>query len=81
MLNKILKGGDSLKLVSHQEIKEFTYESREERDEHVELMRKDGWDDCGRVRRLKVGISIWGAENNPENYEWFAEFYRYGDVK
>lgn len=65
-----------MKQVMHQEILEFTYDSREERDNHVEEMVTQGWEVGARVKRMKIGVSIWDSHNK-DNYEWFADFWKY----
>ncbi|KOS61485.1 hypothetical protein FJQ98_16405 [Lysinibacillus agricola] len=65
-----------MKQIMHQEILEFTYNTREERDMHVEAMEAQGWENGGKVRRLKNGVSIWDSDNK-DNYEWFADFWKY----
>lgn len=65
-----------MKQIMHQEILEFTYDTREERDTHVTLMIAQGWENGGKVRRLENGVSIWDSDNK-DNYEWFADFWKY----
>lgn len=65
-----------MKQIMHQEILEFTYNTREERDMHVEVMTEQGWENSGKVKRLKNGVPIWDSDNK-DNYEWFADFWKY----
>lgn len=65
-----------MKQVMHQEILEFTYDTRDERDAHEEEMTSQGWKTSGKVKRLKNGVSIWDYDNK-DNYEWFADFWKY----
>jgi len=64
-----------MKQILHQEILEFVYDSKEERDEHVKLMVSDGWENGSRVKKLKANVSILDAK--PNDYEWFADFWKY----
>lgn len=63
-----------MKKVSKEIIEKYTYDSREERDKHVEIMESKGWSECGRIKRLKAGVSILNATK--DDYEYFAEFYK-----
>ena len=65
-----------MKQVMHQEILEFTYDTEEERDKHVEEMISQGWKNSGKVKCMKPGTSIWNS-NDENNYEWFADFLKY----
>ena len=64
-----------MKQVNGYEVKEFTYESRTKRDYHVAEMESEGWEESGKVRRLKDGASLFNASEN--DYEWYALFQRY----
>lgn len=63
-----------MKQVNGYEVKEFTYSSRTERDNHVALMKEEGWYESGQVKRLKEGVSLFYANDNDR--EWYARFHR-----
>lgn len=65
-----------MKRVKHQEIMEFTYSTKEEREEHVKSMVVNGWEDSGTMSRLKKGKSIYDLHAE-ENREWFARFQKF----
>lgn len=49
---------------------EFFYETEKQRDEHVEAMKNQGWEDMsGSNKKIRHRVA---AEN--EGYEWFACF-------
>lgn len=56
------------------EVKEFIYDTKEERENHIAQMVRDGWEQSGQTRRLKPGVSLMLAK--PNDYEWFAQFRR-----
>lgn len=62
--------------VLHQELQDFTYSTEEERAAHVKEMVAAGWESASKVKRMKPGSSIWDS-NKEENYEWYAQFWRY----
>jgi hypothetical protein len=64
-----------MKKITHYETMEFTYESRDERDNHVAELYLDGWRDSGRLKKLKDGVSIMNATK--DDHEWYALFQRY----
>lgn len=64
-----------MKQVKNMQILEFTYDTKEERNEHVKLMESQGWINSGTMKRLKPGVSILDA--TPEDREWFADFTKY----
>lgn len=51
-------------------LQEYRYESREERDEHVLEMEKEGWICDGQVRKSDDPLSL----NEEREYYWFARF-------
>ncbi|MFH0334710.1 hypothetical protein ACSXEK_16085 (plasmid) [Clostridium perfringens] len=51
-------------------IKEFKYESEEDRKLHVEEMEKEGWICDGQVRKSDDPLSL----NKEREYYWFARF-------
>jgi len=63
-----------MKRVKHNEIMEFIYDSKEQRETHINIMKSNGWEAGDRLKRLHPNVSIWGATN--EDYEWFAEFWK-----
>lgn len=65
-----------MKQVMHQEVLEFIYDTEEERNTHVEQMISEGWENSGRVKRMKPESSIWDS-NDKDNYDWFADFWKY----
>lgn len=65
-----------MKQVMNKVIQEFTYDTEEERAKHVEEMITQGWQNSGKVKRMKQDASIWDSSNE-NNYEWFADFWRY----
>lgn len=58
--------------VFYQELKQYVYESNEQREIHVEKMNEEGWRVGDQVRRLKGEASLYSA--NDDDFEWFAEF-------
>lgn len=66
-----------MKKISHQENVEYTYESEEERSEHINFMTMpiNGWNVGSRSMRIKDGVHIMNATE--EDYEWYAEFWRF----
>ena len=64
-----------MKKEMHKEIIVFTYDTKEERDEHVKKMEEDGWEATGQVSRLKPNISIYDA-GKENSREWYAEFHK-----
>lgn len=64
-----------MKQVNGYEVQEFVYESREERDTHVEKMEKENWMESGQVRRLKEGVNVSTATK--DDYDWYASFQRW----
>lgn len=54
-------------------IKEFIYNSEEERNTHVTKMAKDGWEDSGKVQK-----DINQSFNNP-NWKPYAKLFKYED--
>lgn len=64
-----------MKKISHYEITEYTYETREERDNHIYELYKEGWLDEGKVRKLKDGVSLLNAQ--PEDYEWYSRLMKF----
>lgn len=63
-----------MKQVNGYEVQEFIYETREERNAHVEIMEQEGWRENGSARRLKEGAHISTATK--DDYEWYASFLR-----
>lgn len=63
-----------MKQTGSYEVKEFTYESKTKRNYHVAEMEQEGWEEDGRTKRLRDGVSIMDA--NKDDYEWFARFQR-----
>jgi hypothetical protein len=62
-----------IKKISHIEACEYTYGTKEEREEHIKLMEKKGWrEDEGRVRILKPEVSIYDAKE--DDHVWYARF-------
>jgi len=64
-----------MKQIMNQEILEFVYETKEERDDHVEDMLIAGWETSGKVKRMKDGVGIMDATQ--DDCEWFADFWKY----
>lgn len=65
-----------MKNVTHKEILEFTYDSKEERDGHVKEMLLQGWGNSGQHKRMKPDKSVWDSKDE-DSYEWFADFWKY----
>lgn len=61
--------------VKGEEIREFTYESEEERSSHVSKMKQKGWLVSGQLRVVRDGFD--GFIPTEEDYEWFARFYKF----
>lgn len=59
-----------MQLINHYEVKEFHYNSKEERDNHENEMIKNGWNCSGQIRK-NIGDFI-----NPE-YIWYACYCKY----
>ena len=53
-------------------IKEFKYESEEDRKLHVKEMEKEGWICDGQVRKSDDPISLY----KEREYYWFARFQK-----
>jgi hypothetical protein len=75
LVKRILKERKMMKLIVSYQVKEFTYKSKTSRDYHVSEMEEEGWNESGRVKRLKEDVNILTATEN--EYEWFANFQRY----
>lgn len=61
--------------ISSQSIEIYTYETEEEREDHVKFMEMHGWVDSGK-RKQFTGKLLIDNTKNPDNYTWYAEFYR-----
>ncbi|MBU8716594.1 hypothetical protein [Bacillus subtilis] len=59
-----------MKKLVHYEVMEFTFETEEEREKHVEELALEGWEDIGSRKKLKDGVSILNATK--EDHEWYA---------
>jgi len=62
------------KEISYKEIAEYTYESEEQRNSHIEFMSMHGWNVGGQLKRMKESASMMTATD--DDYEWYGEFYR-----
>lgn len=60
--------------ITHYEVSEYIYDTREEREKHVELMESQGWYNSGQLKRMKHGVSIMDARNS--DYEYYGHFTR-----
>jgi hypothetical protein len=63
-----------MKQVNGYAVKEFTYDSAEERAIHVSLMEHEGWENSGQVKRLKPDVDITKATK--DDHEWYGSFRR-----
>lgn len=53
-------------------IKQYYYDSEEERDNHSRQMQLFKWEDSGQVRKMIGGsLMIWGT---PPQYTWFGSY-------
>lgn len=59
-------------VLSFEQIKQCIYESEEERNKHVNGMKRGGWKVGDRSMRLKESANVMSPTE--EDYEWFAEF-------
>jgi hypothetical protein len=57
--------------ITETKIIKYTYDSEEEREQHVKWMESQGFECTGRVKRSFGSI----YEENPE-YLWYGEFYK-----
>jgi hypothetical protein len=64
-----------MKKISHYEVSEYTYDTRQERDNHIADLYEEGWRDEGKIRKLKDNVSIMDAQ--PEDYEWYARLMKF----
>jgi len=64
-----------MKQVNGYEVREYVYESREERERHIKTMDSQGWMESGTVKRIKPDVNIMTATEN--DYEWYAHFQRF----
>lgn len=53
-------------------IKQYYYNSEEERDEHSQKMQLRQWEDSGQVRKMIGGSLMVGG--NPPQYTWFGSY-------
>lgn len=74
ILDPYSEGVKILKLIRHYEVVEFTFESKEEREEYVKFYENGDWVDSERMKKLKDGVSIMDATEN--DYEWYAHLTR-----
>lgn len=56
-------------------IRQYYYDSEEERDEHSRQMQLCQWEDSGQVRKMIGGTLMpWGKNDNPPIYTWFGSY-------
>lgn len=60
-----------MELITKETILKFKYDTREERDKHVAELKKQGFEDSGKIR--KTDDSIWC--DNPKYY-YYAELFK-----
>ena len=61
-----------MKKILRKIVEEYRYDSKEERDSHVEEMIKKGFEVDGQVRRSDD--PLW---KDDREYYWFAHFWKY----
>lgn len=53
-------------------IEEYFYDTEEEREDHVKIMEKDGWECSGQVRK-----DVSGSYYKPSDYRWYGKYFKY----
>lgn len=56
-------------------VKQFHYESEEEKMNHSKLMTENGWRDSGQSEEMISGSLMPYAKNKPV-YVWFGSYYK-----
>lgn len=64
-----------MKQIKGEEINEFIYESRAERNIHIDEMKLKGWLVSGQLRIVRDGFD--GFIPNEEDHEWFARYQKF----
>lgn len=54
-------------------IERYSYDSRKERDQHVEQMNKNGWDIGSKIKEFTSRLPINNFDDG-QYWVWFAEF-------
>lgn len=62
------------------EIKQYHYDSEEEKLSHKSEMEELGWNDSGQVKAMISG-SLMPGSKNPPVYTWFGSYYKYSRSK
>lgn len=62
------KGTVKMETISKQRIEKYKYETKDERERHVQEMESNGWECTGRVKQ---------SDSFDGEYYWFGEFYKY----
>lgn len=65
----------NIKQVLNKEIKEFIYDTEEERELHIKLMISQGWKTSGKTCRLNPEVNIMQATD--DDYQLYADFWKY----
>ena len=61
-----------MKQLLNQLVYEYKYDSKEERDKHVEFMKKRGFEVSDQVKRSDDSLL-----KDDREYYWFAHFWKY----
>ena len=64
------------KFVFCTEVKQYYYDSKEEKLSHKSEMEELGWNDSSQVKEMISG-SLMPGSKNPPVYTWFGSYYKY----